>query len=106
MPEEFACAFCTDIDLTATPWADTVAAQIRAQLEDHDDVGSMELAIDGGGKGGDEVPECWVILCVHPLPPHAVSANLHAAQPCPFTPACCPSICLGSNASSLAVAAF
>ena len=59
MPEEFACTFCTDIDLMATPWADTIAAQIRAQLEDRDDVGSMELAVDGGGKGGDEVPECW-----------------------------------------------
>jgi len=52
------CAFCADIDLTVTPWADTVAAQIRAQLEDRDDVGSMELAVDGGGKGGDKVPEC------------------------------------------------
>ena len=63
-PEEFARTFVADLDLPATPWADTVAAQIRAQLEDQDGVGSMELAVDGGGDGGDEVPECRVILSV------------------------------------------
>ena len=63
-PEQFARTFCADLDLPATPWADTVAAQIRAQLEDQDGVGSMELAVDGGGSGGDEVPECRVILSV------------------------------------------
>ncbi|KAF8258904.1 hypothetical protein EI94DRAFT_1774063 [Lactarius quietus] len=43
------------------------AAQIRAQLEDQDGVGSMELAVDGGGVesgGGDEIPECRVILSI------------------------------------------
>ena len=79
-PEEFARTFCADLDLPAAPWADTVAAQIRAQLEDHDGVGSMELAIDGGGDGGDEVPECRVILSVRLLPPRAVSADLNAAD--------------------------
>jgi len=63
-PEEFARTFCADLDLPAAPWADTVAAQIRAQLEDQDGVGSMELAVDGGGDGGDEVPECRVVLSV------------------------------------------
>jgi chromatin structure-remodeling complex subunit SFH1 len=63
-PEEFARTFCADLDLPAIPWADTVAAQIRAQLEDQDGVGSMELAVDGGGDGGDEVPECRVVLSV------------------------------------------
>jgi chromatin structure-remodeling complex subunit SFH1 len=63
-PEQFARTFCADLDLPATPWADTVAAQIRAQLEDQDGVGSMELAVDGGGSVGDEVPECRVILSV------------------------------------------
>jgi chromatin structure-remodeling complex subunit SFH1 len=63
-PEQFARTFCADLDLPATPWADTVAAQIRAQLEDQDGVGSMELAVDGGGESGDEVPECRVILSV------------------------------------------
>ncbi len=69
-PEEFARTFCADLDLPATPWADTVAAQIRAQLEDHDGVGSMELAVDGGGDAGDEVPECRVILSVRLFLPH------------------------------------
>jgi hypothetical protein len=72
-PEEFARTFVADLDLPATPWADTVAAQIRAQLEDQDGVGSMELAVDGGGYGGDEVPECRVILSVRlifPSPLH------------------------------------
>ncbi|KAI0276772.1 hypothetical protein BGY98DRAFT_983642 [Russula aff. rugulosa BPL654] len=63
-PEEFARTFCADLDLPAAPWSDTVAAQIRAQLEDQDGVGSMELAIDGGGNAGDEVPECRVILSI------------------------------------------
>ncbi|KAH9979909.1 hypothetical protein BGW80DRAFT_1271218 [Lactifluus volemus] len=63
-PEQFARTFCADLDLPATPWADTVAAQIRAQLEDQDGVGSMELAVDGGGESGDEVPECRVILSI------------------------------------------
>lgn len=70
-PEEFARTFCADLDLPAAPWSDTVAAQIRAQLEDQDGVGSMELAVDGGGNGGDEVPECRVILSVRLMfPPH------------------------------------
>ena len=63
-PEEFARTFCADLDLPSAPWADTVAAQIRAQLEDQDGVGSMELAVDGVGDGGDEVPECRVVLSV------------------------------------------
>jgi len=63
-PEEFARTFCADLDLPAAPWSDTVAAQIRAQLEDQDGVGSMELAVEGGGNGGDEVPECRVILSI------------------------------------------
>jgi chromatin structure-remodeling complex subunit SFH1 len=64
-PEQFARTFCADLDLPPAPWADTVAAQIRAQLEDQDGVGSMELAVDGGGgESGDEIPECRVILSV------------------------------------------
>ncbi|KAI0269983.1 hypothetical protein BC834DRAFT_581035 [Gloeopeniophorella convolvens] len=63
-PEQFAVTFCADLDLPPIPWADTVAAQIRAQLEDQDGVGSMELAVDGGGEGGDEVPECRVVLSI------------------------------------------
>lgn len=63
-PEQFARTFCADLDLPPAPWADTVAAQIRAQLEDQDGVGSMELAVDGGGENGDEIPECRVILSI------------------------------------------
>lgn len=64
-PEQFARTFCADLDLPPAPWADTVAAQIRAQLEDQDGVGSMELAVGGGGgESGDEIPECRVILSV------------------------------------------
>ena len=76
-PEEFARTFCADLDLPAAPWSDTVAAQIRAQLEDQDGVGSMELAVDGGGNGGDEVPECRVILSVRLIfPPTLQSISL------------------------------
>jgi chromatin structure-remodeling complex subunit SFH1 len=70
-PEQFARTFCADLDLPPVPWADTVAAQIRAQLEDQDGVGSMELAVDGGvgaGESGDEIPECRVILSVAYFP--------------------------------------
>lgn len=65
-PEQFARTFCADLDLPLAPWADTVAAQIRAQLEDHEGVGNMELAVDGAADGpaGDEVPECRVILSI------------------------------------------
>lgn len=84
-PEQFARTFCADLDLPATPWADTVAAQIRAQLEDQDGVGSMELAVDGGGEVGDEVPECRVVLSVRLIfiPSYRraeVSANLHTRR--------------------------
>ena len=37
------CTFCADLDLPPTPWVDT-------QLEDQDGVGSMELAVGGGGE--------------------------------------------------------
>lgn len=84
-PEQFARTFTADLDLPAT-WADTVAAQIRAQLEDQDGVGSMELAVDGGGGGGDEVPECRVILSVSlifsPLQIHFISTNLYTPDRC------------------------
>ncbi|THH20233.1 hypothetical protein EW146_g1107 [Bondarzewia mesenterica] len=62
-PEQFARTFCTDLDLPHNPWAETVANQIRAQLEDHEAVGGMELAVDGADVG-DEVPECRVVLSI------------------------------------------
>lgn len=47
-----------------------VAAQIRAQLEEHEGVANMELGQDGASDlnelepSADEVPECRVILSV------------------------------------------
>lgn len=75
-PENFAKIFCTDLDLPFTPWADTVANQIRAQLEEQDGVASMEIGLDGAldldtlPPNGEEVQECRVILsvcftCIH-----------------------------------------
>lgn len=68
-PENFAKIFCNDLDIPQT-WADTIATQIRAQLEDHEGVASMELGQDGAldtaeqPANGEELPECRVILSV------------------------------------------
>jgi chromatin structure-remodeling complex subunit SFH1 len=68
-PEIFARTFCYDLDLPLT-FSDTVAAQIRAQIEEHEGVASMELGQDGAPdlddneQNSDEVPECRVILSV------------------------------------------
>jgi chromatin structure-remodeling complex subunit SFH1 len=64
-PEEFAQAFCQDLDLPTSPWVETVATQIRAQLEDHEGVASMDFdVLDPYSPGDEEVPECRVILSV------------------------------------------
>ena len=69
-PETFAHIFCNDLDIPVKPWADTIAAQIRTQLEDHEGVASMELGMDGAldvdapSLNGEEAPECRVILSV------------------------------------------
>ncbi|KAF9242648.1 hypothetical protein BU15DRAFT_43815 [Melanogaster broomeanus] len=68
-PETFAKIFCTDLDLPIA-WAETVANQIRAQLEDHEGVASLDLGMDDhahgrvdvAGEGGEDIPECRVIL--------------------------------------------
>ncbi|KAF9483508.1 SWI-SNF chromatin remodeling complex, Snf5 subunit [Pholiota conissans] len=68
-PEAFAVIFCNDLDIPET-WAETIAAQIRAQLEDHEGVASMEigqdgaLAVDETPPNGEELPECRVILSI------------------------------------------
>lgn len=70
-PEAFAKTFCTDLDLPLVPWAETVTNQIRAQLEEHEGVASMELGLDGAmdvDADGDEAPECRVILSVSAIP--------------------------------------
>jgi hypothetical protein len=82
-PEAFARIFCADLDLPLRgAFADTVAAQIRAQLEDADAVARVPLAGDtrwadarqpapgddlaalgtGEPELGDELPECRVIV--------------------------------------------
>ncbi|KAG6865891.1 hypothetical protein C0991_010972, partial [Blastosporella zonata] len=67
-PETFAHTFCADLDLPPKLWSDTVANQIRAQIEEHEGLASMDLGIDGAvdstAPGPDEVPECRVILSI------------------------------------------
>ncbi|KDR82857.1 hypothetical protein GALMADRAFT_238467 [Galerina marginata CBS 339.88] len=69
-PEVFARIFCDDLEISADTWAETIAAQIRAQLEDHEGVATMELGQDGAmdidqaPANGEEVPECRVILSI------------------------------------------
>ena len=83
-PESFARTFCMDLDLPLVPWQETVANQIRAQLEDFEGVASMDLGEDyylmmddpnapGVAEGtvqpvqpSEEIPECRVILSVSP----------------------------------------
>ncbi|KAI5119057.1 hypothetical protein M0805_005923 [Coniferiporia weirii] len=71
-PEAFARIFCTDLDLPIAPWAETVANQIRAQLEEYEGIASMDLtsSVDGyadvaeGDPMDVEVSECRVILSI------------------------------------------
>ena len=69
-PESFAKIFCLDLDLPESPWVETIAAQIRAQLEEWQDVAAAELGMDGAldpdqaGNGVEELPECRVILSI------------------------------------------
>lgn len=71
-PESFARTFCADLELPVVPWVETVTNQIRAQLEDHEGVASLDLGGDDlnkamdvdGDEEGEEVPECRVILSV------------------------------------------
>ncbi len=66
-PESFARTFCADLDIPPNPWAETVANQIRAQLEEHEGVASMDLGLDAMdvyANNEEEIPECRVILSV------------------------------------------
>ena len=69
-PEAFARTFCSDLDLQQETYADIVANQIRAQVEEHEGVASMYLGADADiseeedETQGDEVGECRVILSV------------------------------------------
>jgi chromatin structure-remodeling complex subunit SFH1 len=66
-PDNFARIFCADLDLPAVPWVETVTNQIRAQLEEHEAIGRLEITNDGFAPEGEEVPECRVILSVRPF---------------------------------------
>ena len=62
-PETFARIFCNDLDLPLIPWAETIANQIKAQIEEHEGVASMDLT-DSEDDAEGELPECRVILSV------------------------------------------
>jgi len=80
-PEKFASVFCADLDLPQRPWAETVANQIRAQIEEHEPVATMDLSpiVDYSiapapnatnvDMGGMTIPDCRVILSVSVRPP-------------------------------------
>ncbi|KIY61776.1 SNF5-domain-containing protein [Cylindrobasidium torrendii FP15055 ss-10] len=62
-PEAFARTFCNDVDLPLVPWVETIAAQIKAQLDEAVDftfIDSMNVEDTGGGGGG----ECRVIVAI------------------------------------------
>ncbi|KAF8073941.1 hypothetical protein FPV67DRAFT_1666684 [Lyophyllum atratum] len=112
-PETFARTFCTDLDLPLQPWMDTVANQIRAQIEEYEGVASMDLGIDGAmdvediPPNGDDVPECRVILSVdvqvanHHLMDHIEWDLLSSLTPEDFARKLCSEIGLGGEAVPL-----
>ncbi|KAF9783109.1 hypothetical protein BJ322DRAFT_1008460 [Thelephora terrestris] len=75
-PEKFASVFCADLELPQRPWVETVANQIRAQIEEHEAVGTMDLSpiVDysmapalsapNADMGGVIIPDCRVILSI------------------------------------------
>ncbi|KAJ6504682.1 SNF5-domain-containing protein [Mycena vitilis] len=60
-PDTFAKIFCTDLDLPAVPWVETVTNQIRAQLEEHEAIARLELTNDFAAEGEEQVPECRIL---------------------------------------------
>ena len=75
-----------DLDLPIVPWAETIANQIRAQLEEHEGVASLDLGVDDyinrhvdrDSETVEEIPECRVIL--------SVSRRAFYHLPTPFRP--------------------
>ncbi|RDB14786.1 Chromatin structure-remodeling complex subunit sfh1 [Hypsizygus marmoreus] len=112
-PEMFAKTFCNDLDLPLTPWQETVANQIRAQIEEHEGVASMELGIDGAmdidaaPPNGDETSECRVILSIdvqianYHLMDHIEWDLLSPLTPEAFANKLCAEIGLGGEAVPL-----
>ena len=84
-PETFARIFCQDLDLPVASWSETIANQIRAQIEEYEGLASMDLGSSAHGyeeadpDGMDvDVPECRVILSVR------VPCLLFEARSCPY----------------------
>ncbi|KAI5981697.1 hypothetical protein EDD15DRAFT_2391667 [Pisolithus albus] len=127
-PEMFARVFCADLELPAVPWAETVANQIRAQLEEHEGVASLDLGVEGcygcgdvwdsaeaeGGEGNDqnwedggEIPECRVILSIdvqiatHHLMDHIEWDLLSPLTPEDFSKQLCAELGLAGEAIPL-----
>ncbi|KAI0671730.1 SNF5-domain-containing protein [Trametes maxima] len=112
-PESFARIFCTDLDLPHRPWVDTIAAQIRAQIEDHEGVASTYMGADAemiepeDETPGDEVNECRVILsidvqiAIHHLLDHIEWDLLSPLTPEEFSVTLCTELGLAGEAAPL-----
>ena len=96
-PEKFASVFCADLDLPQRPWVETVANQMRAQIEEHEAVATMDLSpiveysmasalsAPNADMGGMMIPDCRVILSVSVRPSFSSSCwlsspNLHRSM--------------------------
>ncbi|KAI6113412.1 hypothetical protein EDD16DRAFT_1484126 [Pisolithus croceorrhizus] len=112
-PEMFARVFCADLELPAVPWAETVANQIRAQLEEHEGVASLDLGVEGWygcdplPESGGEIPECRVILSIdvqiatHHLTDHIEWDLLSPLTPEDFSKQLCAELGLAGEAIPL-----
>ncbi|KAI6135249.1 hypothetical protein EDD17DRAFT_1502155 [Pisolithus thermaeus] len=112
-PEMFARVFCADLELPVVPWAETVANQIRAQLEEHEGVASLDLGVEGWygcdplPESGGEVPECRVILSIdvqiatHHLMDHIEWDLLSPLTPEDFSKQLCAELGLAGEAIPL-----
>ncbi|KAI0635922.1 SNF5-domain-containing protein [Trametes polyzona] len=112
-PETFARIFCTDLDLPLQPWVETIAAQIRAQIEDHEGVATTYLGADAeisepeDESPGEEVNECRVILSIdvqiatHHLLDHIEWDLLSPLTPEEFSVKLCTELGLAGEAAPL-----
>ncbi|KAH9929155.1 uncharacterized protein B0H18DRAFT_1117520 [Fomitopsis serialis] len=107
----FARTFCADLDIPTNPWADTAAAQIRAQLEEHAGVAELDLEVETDDDDelmeGDEVPECRVVLSIdvqianHHLSDHIEWDLLSSLTPEQFASTLCAELGLSGEAVPL-----
>ncbi|KAI6030385.1 hypothetical protein F5J12DRAFT_902925 [Pisolithus orientalis] len=104
-PEIFAKIFCADLELPVVPWVETVANQIRAQLEEHEGVASLDLG--PSPENGGEIPECRVILSIdvqiatHHLMDHIEWDLLSPLTPEDFSKQLCAELGLAGEAIPL-----